>query len=71
MNTTKSCGSEGSDAGEYLLFKHIVLELLLTQDLSALLTTANQIRHDLVSWTKRQVFEDFKVLLGEGVRDLV
>ena len=63
--------SSEAKSGEDLLLEESVLELLLAEDLSALLATANQIRHDLFCGAKRQILEDFEALRGNFRSHLV
>ena len=65
------CFVSEAKSGEDLLLEECVLELLLAEDLSALLATANQIRHDLFCGAKRQILEDFEALRGNFRSHLV
>lgn len=51
--------SEGRESLENFVTEHYVLELLLAQHLSRLLTATNQVRHHYLGGTVRQELVDF------------
>ena len=51
--------------------QELVLELLLSEDLSAFLPPADQVRHNCASGTIRQVLGNFKALVGQTTGNLI
>ena len=49
----------------------LILELLLSEDLLALLASSNQVGHNLFSGPVRQVLDHVEFLVGQGASDLV
>ena len=54
-----------------LFLQEFILEFLFSEDLSALLSSSNEVGHDLLCRSKRQIFEYFVVFLSEASRHLV
>ena len=72
------CGSvnRGRACSEFetlfdLLFEELILEFLLSEDLSAFLTSSNQIRHHLLCRAERQIFKYFESFLSEASSHLI
>lgn len=57
--------SESEDTLGDLLSQNLILEFLLAEHLSALLSAAHEIRHYLLSRAKRHVLVDFVAVLSE------
>jgi len=63
--------SESKDALADLCSKSFILELLFTENLATLLTTADQVGHNLLGWAKWNIFVDFVAVLSKLVCYLV
>lgn len=55
----------------YLGLEEFVLELLLSENLSALLASADKVRHHSAGGTIRQVFGNFEVFVGQSASYLI
>jgi len=62
---------ERKDSGSDLFLQENVLEFLFTQNLLRFLTAANEVRHNFLGWTIRQIFVNLEVLMSKLSCELV